>query len=172
VYDEAKRFAEALTMAYRRTHGVDTAIVRIFNTFGERMRPDDGRAIPTFIRQALLGEQITVAGDGSQTRSICYVDDLVEGIVRLLHSDHPGPMNIGNPHELSVLDLARWIRDLAGSTSDIAFVERPEDDPLVRRPDITLARSVLGWEPQVPIEQGLLRTVTWFSTHPDVTGLV
>jgi dTDP-glucose 4,6-dehydratase len=171
VYDEAKRFAEALTMAYRRTHGVNTAIVRIFNTFGERMRPDDGRAIPTFIRQALLGEQITVAGDGSQTRSICYVDDLVEGIVRLLHSDHPGPMNIGNPHELSVLELATWIRDLAGSSSDLAFVERPEDDPLVRRPDITLARAVLGWEPKVPIEQGLRRTVDWFAAHPDITGL-
>ena len=171
VYDEAKRFAEALTMAYRRTHGVDTAIVRIFNTFGERMRPDDGRAIPTFIRQALLGEQITVAGDGSQTRSICYVDDLVEGIVRLLRSDHPGPMNIGNPHELSMIDLARWIRDLAGSESEITFVERPEDDPLVRQPDITLARSVLGWEPVVPIEEGLRRTVEWFARHPDVTGL-
>jgi dTDP-glucose 4,6-dehydratase len=171
VYDEAKRFAEALTMAYRRTHGVDTAIVRIFNTFGERMRPDDGRAIPTFIRQALLGEQITVAGDGSQTRSICYVDDLVEGIVRLLGSDHPGPMNIGNPHELSVLDLARWIRDLADSRSDITFIERPEDDPLVRRPDITLARSVLGWEPAMPIDQGLRRTVDWFAAHPDITGL-
>jgi len=171
VYDEAKRFAEALTMAYRRTHGVDTAIVRIFNTFGERMRPDDGRAIPTFIRQALMDEQMTVAGDGSQTRSICYVDDLVDGILRLLHSDHPGPMNIGNPHELSVLDLARWIRDLSGSSSEIAFVERPEDDPLVRQPDITLARQVLGWEPKVPIEEGLRRTITWFSGHPDVTGL-
>jgi len=171
VYDEAKRFAEALTMAYRRTHGVDSAIVRIFNTFGERMRPDDGRAIPTFIRQALMGEQITVAGDGSQTRSICYVDDLVEGIVRLLHSDHPGPMNIGNPHEISVLDLAQWIRDLANSGSELTFVERPEDDPLVRQPDITLARSVLGWEPTVPIDEGLRRTIAWFSRHPDVVGL-
>jgi dTDP-glucose 4,6-dehydratase len=171
VYDEAKRFAEALTMAYRRTHEVDTAIVRIFNTFGERMRPDDGRAIPTFIRQALMGEQITVAGDGAQTRSICYVDDLVEGIVRLLNSDHAGPINVGNPHELSVLDLARWIRDLAGGASEIAFVEKPEDDPLVRQPDITLARRVLGWEPKVPIEEGLRRTIAWFSRHPDVTGL-
>jgi dTDP-glucose 4,6-dehydratase len=171
VYDEAKRFAEALTMAYRRTHGVDTAIVRIFNTFGERMRPDDGRAIPTFIRQALMGEQLTVAGDGGQTRSICYVDDLIEGIVRLLHSDHAGPMNIGNPHEISVLDLARWIRDLAGSESDLAFVERPEDDPLVRQPDITLARSALGWEPKVPIEEGLRRTIAWFTRHPELTGL-
>ena len=158
-------------MAYRRTHGVDTAIVRIFNTFGERMRPDDGRAIPTFIRQALMGEQITVAGDGSQTRSICYVDDLVEGIVRLLHSDHPGPMNIGNPHEISVLDLAQWIRDLANSESELTFVERPEDDPLVRQPDITLARSVLGWEPTVPIDEGLRRTIASFSRHQDVAGL-
>jgi dTDP-glucose 4,6-dehydratase len=171
VYDEAKRFAEALTMAYRRTHGVDTGIVRIFNTFGERMRPDDGRAIPTFIRQALLGEQITVAGDGSQTRSICYVDDLVDGIVRLLHSDHSGPVNIGNPHEVSVLELAQWIRTLADSSSDIAFVERPEDDPMVRQPDISLARAALGWEPRVPIEEGLKRTIAWFAHHPDVTGL-
>jgi dTDP-glucose 4,6-dehydratase len=171
VYDEAKRFAEALTMAYRRTHGVDTGIVRIFNTFGERMRPDDGRAIPTFIRQALLGEQITVAGDGSQTRSICYVDDLVDGIVRLLRSDHSGPVNIGNPHEVSVLELAQWIRTLADSSSDIAFVERPEDDPMVRQPDITLARAALGWEPRVPIEEGLKRTIAWFAHHPDVTGL-
>ena len=171
VYDEAKRFAEALTMAYRRTHGVNTGIVRIFNTFGERMRPDDGRAIPTFIRQALLGEQITVAGDGSQTRSICYVDDLVEGIVRLLHSDHPGPVNIGNPHEVSVLELAEWIRTLAQSSSQIDFVERPEDDPMVRQPDITLARSALGWEPRVPIEDGLTRTIEWFARHPDVVDL-
>jgi dTDP-glucose 4,6-dehydratase len=158
-------------MAYRRTHGVDTAIVRIFNTFGERMRPDDGRAIPTFVRQALLGEPLTVAGDGSQTRSICYVDDLVDGLMLLLHSEHSGPMNIGNPHELSVLDLARWVRDLAGSSSPITFVDRPEDDPLVRRPDITLAHSLLGWQPQVPIEEGLRRTVEWFAKHPDLTGL-
>jgi dTDP-glucose 4,6-dehydratase len=171
VYDEAKRFAEAMTMAYRRTHGVNTGIVRIFNTFGERMRPDDGRAIPTFIRQALLGEQLTVAGDGAQTRSICYVDDLVDGIVRLLHSDHSGPMNIGNPHEVSVLELAEWIRTLADSTSQIGFVERPEDDPMVRQPDISLARSVLGWEPQVPINEALKRTIAWFAQHPDVTGI-
>ena len=145
VYDEAKRFAEALTMAYRRSHGVDTAIVRIFNTFGPRMRPDDGRAIPTFIRQALRGEPLTVAGEGSQTRSICYVDDLVEGIVRLLRSDLPGPVNIGNPHELSVLALAETIRDLTGSTSSITFIDRPVYDPTVRQPDITLARTALGW---------------------------
>ena len=162
VYDEAKRFAEAMTMAYRRTHGVDTAIARIFNTFGPRMRPGDGRAIPTFIRQALAGEALTVAGDGTQTRSVCYVDDLVEGLVRLLHSDLPGPVNLGNPHELSILELAIWIRDITGGPSRLAFIDRPEDDPRVRRPDITLARTELGWEPQVSIETGLRRTVEWF----------
>jgi dTDP-glucose 4,6-dehydratase len=165
VYDEAKRFAEALTMAYRRTHAVDTGIVRIFNTFGPRMRPNDGRAIPTFIRQALNGEPITVAGDGLQTRSVCYVDDLIEGIVRMLHSHIEGPVNIGNPHELTVLDLAKWIRDLAGSTSEIDFIPRPEDDPMVRQPDITLAKKEFGWSPQVSIEEGLKRTITWFGEH-------
>ncbi|REF36130.1 UDP-glucuronic acid decarboxylase family protein [Thermasporomyces composti] len=168
VYDEAKRFAEALTMAYRSTHGLNTAIVRIFNTFGPRQRPSDGRAIPTFVRQALKGEPLTVAGDGSQTRSICYVDDMVEGIVRMLHSDHPGPMNLGNPHELSILDLAMWIRDLAGSSSEVVFVPRPEDDPGVRQPDIALARQVLGWEPKVPVEDGLRRTIAWFRDHADL----
>src|SRR4051812_7535915 len=168
VYDEAKRFGEALTMAYRRTHRVDTGILRIFNTFGPRMRPNDGRAIPTFIRQALLGEPITVAGDGSQTRSIIYVDDLVEGILRLARSGHEGPVNIGNPHELSMLDLARWIRDLVGSSSEIEFVPRPQDDPSVRQPDITLARTALGWEPRIPIEEGLQRTIEWFRTHSDL----
>ena len=162
VYDEAKRFAEAMTMAYRRTHGVDTAIVRIFNTFGPRMRADDGRAIPTFVRQALTGDRITVAGDGRQTRSVCYVDDEVEGLIRLLHSDHSGPMNIGNPHELSVLELAQLIKTLSRSDSEIAFVERPQDDPSVRRPDITLARQVLGWEPKISVEDGLTRTIDWF----------
>ena len=165
VYDEAKRFAEAMTMAYRRTHGVDTAIVRIFNTFGPRMRPDDGRAIPTFIRQALAGEPITVAGDGSQTRSICYVDDLVDGILRLLRSDLAGPVNIGNPHELSMLALAEWVCAITGSDSPITFVPRPEDDPCVRQPDITLARAQLGWEPTVPVSIGLLRTIDWFRAH-------
>ena len=162
VYDEAKRFAEAMTMAYRNTHQVDTAIVRIFNTFGPRMRPFDGRAIPTFIRQALAGEPITVAGDGSQTRSVCYVDDLIEGIVRLLHSDLPGPVNIGNPRELTVLELAELIRDLVGSDSPVEFVERPQDDPMVRQPDVTLARQTLGWEPRVDVVHGLLRTIAWF----------
>jgi dTDP-glucose 4,6-dehydratase len=161
VYDEAKRFAEALTMAYRRTHGIDTGIVRIFNTYGPRMRPDDGRAIPTFIRQALADEPITVAGDGSQTRSVCYVDDLVEGILRLAASGLPGPVNIGNPGEFTVLELAERIRDAVGSKSAIEFIERPEDDPSVRQPDISLARAELGWEPVVPLEDGLKPTVAW-----------
>ena len=169
VYDEAKRFAEALTMAYRRTHGVDTAIVRIFNTFGPRMRPNDGRAIPTFIRQALLGQPITVAGDGSQTRSICYVDDLVEGIVRLLQSDLAGPVNIGNPHEVSMLRLAEWIGQICGGGSTIEFIERPEDDPTVRQPDITFIRQELGWEPLIEIGEALKLTVTWFREHPQLT---
>ncbi len=166
VYDEAKRFAEALTMAYRRTHQVDTSIVRIFNTFGPRMRPNDGRAIPTFIRQALTGNSITVAGDGLQTRSICYIDDLVDGLVRLLASDLAGPVNIGNPHELTMIALAEWIRSLAESSSPIVFVPRPVDDPSVRQPDITLARRELGWEPHVPLETGLKQTIDWFREHP------
>ena len=164
-YDEAKRFAEALTMAYRRQHGVDTTIARIFNTSGPRMRLDDGRAVPTFIKQALRNEPITVAGDGSQTRSIQYVDDLVEGVMRLAHSDYPGPMNIGNPHEVSILELAKTIRSLTGSTAPIHFIERPEDDPQVRQPDITLARQALGWEPQVALEAGLSLTIAWFASQ-------
>lgn len=167
VYDEAKRFGEATTMAYRNARGVDTAIARIFNTFGPRMRPRDGRAIPTFIGQALRGEPLTVAGDGSQTRSVCYVDDLIEGIVRLLHSDLPGPVNLGNCGEMSILDLARLIIDLTGSCSPIEFVSRPQDDPTVRRPDITLARTALSWEPTVPIQDGLMRTIRWFRGHSD-----
>jgi dTDP-glucose 4,6-dehydratase len=168
VYDEAKRFAEALTMAYRRTYGVDTAIVRIFNTYGPRMRPRDGRAIPTFIRQALRGEPITVAGDGSQTRSVCYVTDLIDGIIRLLESDLHGPVNIGNPEELSVLRLAEIIRDIVGSASAITFISRPVDDPSVRQPDITLAKAHLGWQPKIPLEEGLKHTVAWFREHPEV----
>jgi dTDP-glucose 4,6-dehydratase len=168
VYDEAKRFSEAMTVAYRSTHGVDTAIVRIFNCFGPRMRPNDGRAIPTFIRQALRGEPLTVAGDGQQTRSVQYVDDLIEGLLRLLRSDHPGPMNIGNPHELTVLELAERIRDLVGGASEIEFIERPQDDPMVRQPDIALATEVLGWKPQVSIDDGLRRTIDWFRSHPEV----
>jgi dTDP-glucose 4,6-dehydratase len=168
VYDEAKRFGEALTMAYHRTHGVNAGIIRIFNTFGPRMRPNDGRAIPNFIRQALRGDPITVAGDGSQTRSVCYVDDLVDGILRFADTKHSGPMNIGNPSEISMLDLATWIRDLTGSSSEITFIDRPVDDPGVRRPDITLATETLGWAPVVPVEVGLLRTIDWFRTHPDL----
>lgn len=163
VYDEAKRYAEALTMAYRRTHGVDTAIVRIFNTYGPRMRPEDGRAIPTFIRQALAGEPVTVAGDGSQTRSVCYVDDLVAGVLGLADSGHPGPVNIGNPTELTVRRIAEDVIAATGSSSTIEHVERPVDDPQVRRPDTTLARDVLGWEPRVPWTTGLQRTVDWFA---------
>ena len=168
VYDEAKRFAEALTMAYRRTHDVDTAIVRIFNTHGPRMRPNDGRAIPAFASQALTGRPITVAGDGSQTRSIIYVDDLIAGILKLLRSDLAGPVNIGNPHETSVLHLAETVKRLTGSRSEIVFIDRPVDDPTVRQPDITLARTELGWEPQVGLEQGLERTLAWFRSHPEV----
>jgi dTDP-glucose 4,6-dehydratase len=147
---------------------VNTGIVRIFNTFGPRMRPNDGRAIPNFVRQALKGEPITVAGDGSQTRSVCYVDDLVEGILRFAATEHSGPMNIGNPSEISMLDLARWIRDLTGSASEIVFIERPVDDPAVRRPDIGLAQRTLDWDPQVAVEDGLLRTIEWFRSHPEL----
>jgi len=168
VYDEAKRFAEATTMAFRRYHEVDTGIVRIFNTYGPRMRPHDGRAIPTFILQALRGEPITVAGDGRQTRSVCYVDDLVDGIVRLLESPHPGPVNIGNPHELSMLELAETIRTLCESDSPVQFVPRPEDDPWVRRPDITLAAKLLEWSPRVELLAGLERTIDWFRGQPEL----
>ena len=162
VYDEAKRFAEALTTAYRRYHGVNTGIVRIFNTAGPRLRIDDGRAIPTFIRQALRNEPITVTGDGSQTRSIQYVDDLVEGALLMAASDHLGPINVGTPHEVSMLELAETIRRLAESSSRITFIERPTDDPAVRCPDITLARELLGWKPTTSFEDGLKRTITWF----------
>ncbi|GAA4558738.1 UDP-glucuronic acid decarboxylase family protein [Planotetraspora kaengkrachanensis] len=162
VYDEAKRFAESLTTAYRESRGVDTAIVRIFNTYGPRMRPHDGRAIPTFIRQALTGEPFTVAGDGTQTRSICYVDDTVSGVLALASSDFAGPVNIGNPVEMSVLELAETIRRLTRSCSPIRFVERPVDDPDVRRPDTSLAVRRLGWRPQIDPETGLLRTIAWF----------
>ena len=163
VYDEAKRYAEAMTTAYRSAHGVDTGIVRIFNTFGPRMRPHDGRAIPTFIRQALAGAPVTVAGDGSQTRSVCYVDDLVTGILALATSGQPGPVNIGNPHELTVRQIAEDVVAATGSSSVLEFVARPVDDPQVRRPDTTLARELLGWEPAVPWAEGLERTVAWFA---------
>jgi dTDP-glucose 4,6-dehydratase len=163
VYDEAKRFAEALTMAYRRSRDVDTAIVRIFNSYGPRMRPDDGRAIPTFIGQALRGEPLTVHGDGSQTRSVCYVTDTVRGILAVATSDVTGPVNIGSPEELPVLELAELIRELTGSRSRIRFVDRPEDDPAVRRPDTSLAREQLGWSAEVSPRDGLERTVRWWT---------
>ena len=162
VYDEAKRFAEALTMAEHSAHGVDIAIARLFNTYGPRMRRHDGRAVPTFIRQALAGEPLTVAGDGAQTRCLTYVDDTVSGVLALADSELTGPVNIGNDTEASVLDIARLIIDLTGSASAIRFVERPTDDPARRRPDIGLAREKLGWEPTVTMREGLRRTIDWF----------
>ncbi|MBE2997224.1 GDP-mannose 4,6-dehydratase [Nocardiopsis sp. HNM0947] len=161
VYDEAKRFSEALTMAYRRERGVATSIVRIFNTYGPRMRPYDGRAVPTFVRQSLERAPLTVAGDGTQTRSLCYVDDLVEGIARMLHRGGTGPVNLGNPEEITVLDLARRVRDVCGSDSPVDFIDRSVNDPSRRVPDITRARRQLGWEPEVMLEDGLERIVRW-----------
>ena len=165
VYDEGKRYGEALTTAYRRSEGVDAAIVRIFNTYGPRMRPHDGRAIPTFIRQALAGSPLTVTGDGSQTRSVCFVDDLVRGVLAMALSDQPGPINLGNPCELSVRQIAEDVLAATGSSSSIELIDRPEDDPQVRRPDTTRATELLGWSPQVPWETGLERTVAWFTAE-------
>jgi dTDP-glucose 4,6-dehydratase len=162
VYDEAKRFAEAMTMAYHRYHGVDTRIVRIFNTYGPRMRPHDGRVVSNFIVQALKGEPLTMYGDGSQTRSFCYVSDLVDGIYRLLLSTESDPVNIGNPVEFTVRELASHVLQLTGSTSRIEARPLPEDDPKVRQPDITRARTLLGWEPRVPLREGLEHTVAYF----------
>jgi dTDP-glucose 4,6-dehydratase len=162
VYDEAKRFAEAMTMAYHRFHHVETRIVRIFNTYGERMRVNDGRVVPAFISQALRNEPLTVFGDGSQTRSFCYVSDLIEGIYRLLMSDEANPTNVGNPNEMTVLQFAEEIKRLTGSNAPIEFLPLPEDDPKVRRPDITKARTLLKWEPVVPLEEGLKRTIEYF----------
>ena len=162
VYDEAKRFGEALTSAFRHSRDLDAAIVRIFNTYGPRMRPDDGRAVPTFLRQSLTGEDLTVTGDGSQTRSICHVDDTVRGVLALALSDHPGPVNIGSPYEISMAGLARLIIELTGSPSGIRFIGRPEDDPRVRRPDTALAEKVLGWQPRITVEEGLRGTIEWF----------
>ncbi len=159
VYDEAKRYAEALTMAYHRQQGVDTAIVRIFNTYGPRMRPHDGRAIPTFMRQALQNRPITVFGDGSQTRSFCYVDDLIRGMIALAQSGRQGPINIGNPNEFTLLQLAHEVIAVTGSRSEIVFEALPTDDPQVRQPDISLARDLLGWEPEVDLPEGLARTL-------------
>src|SRR5882762_7451377 len=162
VYDEAKRFAEAITMAYHRTHRIDTRIVRIFNTFGPRMRLNDGRAIPAFIGQALSGAPVTVFGDGNQTRSFQYITDLIDGLWRLMQAPVNDPVNIGNPQEMTLLELAKRIIRLAGSRSEIVFRPLPVDDPKVRQPDITLARSRLGWEPRVDTDEGLRRTVDWF----------
>ena len=161
VYDEAKRFGEAMTMAYRRVHDIDTKIVRIFNTFGPRMQRADGRAVPNFISQSLHGKPLTVHGDGTQTRSLCYVDDLIEGIYRLAMSELSGPVNVGNPHEVTVLELAKKIAEIAGADSEVVFEERPIDDPERRCPDISLARRELGWEPLVSLDDGLTRTIDW-----------
>jgi dTDP-glucose 4,6-dehydratase len=162
VYDEAKRFAEAMTMAYHRFHGVNTRICRIFNTYGERMRLDDGRVLPNLMGQALRGEPLTIYGDGSQTRSFCYVSDLVDGIYRLLFTDFHDPVNLGNPDEVSILDFAQEILTLAGSRSELGFKPLPEDDPRVRRPDIERARRLLGWEPKVARDEGLRKTLDYF----------
>ena len=165
VYDEGKRYGEALTMAYHRAHGLQTRIVRIFNCHGPRMRPDDGRAVPAFVNAALRGEPIPVHGDGSQTRSLCYVDDLVEGMLRLILSDVTEPVNIGNPHEITIRQLAETVIEVAGSSSVIEYLPRPTDDPNVRRPDITRARELLGWEPQIGLEEGLEKTIAWFRSQ-------
>ena len=170
VYDEAKRFAEAMTMAYHRYHGVDTRIVRIFNTFGPRMRLNDGRAVPNFATQALRGEPLTVYGDGSQTRSLVYVSDEAQGIYRLLMSDINDPVNIGNPHEMTIRTLAELIRDLAGSDSSVTYLPLPQDDPKVRQPDITRARQLLGWEPKISVEEGLRRTIEDFRQRLAMAG--
>jgi len=168
VYDEAKRYAEAITMAYHRFHGVNTKIVRIFNTYGPRMRPKDGRAIPAFVPQALKNQPITIFGDGSQTRSFCFVDDLVEGIYRLLMSDQHNPVNIGNPNEMTVKQLAEEIVRITGSSSEISYKPLPEDDPKIRQPNIEKARTILGWEPRVSLEQGLRTTIDWFKQQQDL----
>jgi dTDP-glucose 4,6-dehydratase len=169
VYDEAKRYAEALTMAYHRQQGVDTAIVRIFNTYGPRMRAHDGRAIPTFLRQALQDRPITVFGDGAQTRSFCYVDDLIRGIILLAESGHHNPVNIGNPKEFTLLELAQAVIEVTGSNSEIVFEALPTDDPQQRRPDITLAKEILGWEPTIELREGLERTIDQ-SGHEALVG--
>jgi dTDP-glucose 4,6-dehydratase len=166
VYDEAKRYAEALTMAYHRQQGVDTSIVRIFNTYGPRMRPYDGRAVPTFVRQALADKPLTVFGDGSQTRSFCYVDDLVRGLILLAESGEHEPVNIGNPAEMTLLEMARTVVKVTGSSSEIVFEALPVDDPQVRKPDITRARELLGWEPQVRLEEGLDRLIESLGREP------
>jgi dTDP-glucose 4,6-dehydratase len=162
VYDEAKRFAEAMTVAYRRYHGVDTKIVRIFNTYGPRMRVKDGRAVPAFMSQALRNEDVTVFGDGTQTRSFCYVSDLVDGIIKLMEAPVNDPVNIGNPHEMTIEQIARLIIEMTGSKSQVVYKPLPEDDPKVRQPDITRARTLLGWEPKVDLREGLSHTIEYF----------
>jgi len=164
VYDEAKRYAEALTMAYHRQQGVDTSIIRIFNTFGPRMRPHDGRAIPTFFRQALTDRPITVLGSGNQTRSFCFVDDLIRGMIALAESGEHMPVNVGNPDEFTLLELAKTVIEVTGSRSEIVYEALPTDDPKQRRPDITRARALLGWEPKVQLEEGLIKTIAYFRT--------
>lgn len=182
VYDEAKRYQEAITMAYHTYHGVETRIVRIFNTYGPRMRLNDGRVLPAFIGQALRGEDLTIFGDGSQTRSFCYMDDLIEGIYRLLHSDYASPVNIGNPNEISIKDFAEEILKLTGSNQKVIYKPLPTDDPKQRQPDITLARKLLGWEPKVNRKEGLEKTYAYFKTltteslykkeHKDFSGYI
>ena len=167
VYDEAKRFMEAMTMAYHTYHGLEKRIVRIFNTYGPRMRLNDGRVLPAFIGQALRGEDLTIFGDGSQTRSFCYVDDLVEGIYRLLMSDHAEPLNIGNPHEITISDFAEEIINLTGTDQKVVYKPLPVNDPMQRQPDISKAKSILDWEPKVMRAEGLERTYTWFKDLPD-----
>jgi dTDP-glucose 4,6-dehydratase len=162
VYDEAKRYAEALAFAHRRAHGVDVSLARIFNTYGPRLDPYDGRVVSTFIRQALLGEPLTLYGDGQQTRSFCYVSDLVGGLLALLDHTTEGPINLGNPSEFTMVELAHLVRDVTGCAVSVTYEPLPEDDPVRRRPDITRARETLGWEPQVPLREGLERTVAWF----------
>jgi len=166
VYDEAKRYAEAMTMAYHRQQGVDTCIVRIFNTYGPRMRPHDGRAIPTFVRQAIEGKPLTIFGDGSQTRSFCYVDDLIRGLYALMGSEEHLPVNIGNPIEMTLLELAKTVRDVIGASSEIVYEALPVDDPQVRQPDITRARQLLGWEPEVSLDEGLRRMLPTLRREP------
>jgi dTDP-glucose 4,6-dehydratase len=170
VYDEAKRYAEALTMAYFRQQGVDTAIVRIFNTYGPRMRPNDGRAVPTFLKQAVADRPVTVFGDGSQTRSFCFVDDLIRGIVALAESDVHDPVNIGNPNEMSLLEMAKLVVELTDSRSEIIYEALPVDDPQVRQPDITRARDLLGWEPQVDLREGLGQTIDSYTKTLGLPG--
>jgi len=172
VYDEAKRFQEAITMAYHTYHGLETRIIRIFNTYGPRMRLDDGRALPAFMSQALSGEDLTVFGDGSQTRSFCYVDDLIEGIYRLLFSDYAGPVNIGNPNEITLLQFAEEIIKLTGTNQKIVYHPLPKDDPKQRKPDITLAKKLLDWEPKVDRAEGLKRTYEYFKSEMEARGLI